>query len=240
MLDSIHRTFSYSTKVLNDDNTGIPDKGTCKNSDNSLAKAFLDSTETVQKRSCSICGPTSAMLNTSCDQPAEESSCNGLKENSLAIVLAQTTEAALSANIQSVSGLPELKPGWPLLHRKILSDRQSPGRSLVRHISVVQWAMQLPSRKLAFAEDHVHKQTGPDPGQYQSLALDSESGAIVPVNADIGTASSPDHNSRRIPKELEGLHEKYSSTCRLFKYQELLSATSNFLPGMFHRSIVVF
>ncbi|KAB1203137.1 Receptor-like cytosolic serine/threonine-protein kinase RBK2 [Morella rubra] len=41
---------------------------------------------------------------------------------------------------------------------------------------------------------------------------------------------SPEHSPRRLPEELEGLHEKYSSTCRLFKYRELVSATSNFLP----------
>ncbi|NP_001238713.1 protein kinase family protein [Glycine max] len=57
-----------------------------------------------------------------------------------------------------------------------------------------------------------------------------KSGALVPVDAEIGTAPSTEHNSRSIPKELEGLHEKYSSTCRLFKYQELVLATSNFLP----------
>lgn len=221
--------------MLNDDNTGIHEKGTGKTSDNSLAKVFLDTTETIEKKSCSICGPTtSALPNTSCDHSARESSSDVVKENSLAIVLAKTSDSALvsSSNILSVRELPELKPGWPLLHRTVTSDQRSPKRSLVRQISVVQWAMQLPSRNLSYAADS-------DPGQYQSLALDGESGAIVPVDAEIGTASSPDHNARIIPKELEGLHDKYSSTCRLFQYQELLSATSNFLPGMFHRLVVL-
>lgn len=62
------------------------------------------------------------------------------------------------------------------------------------------------------------------------MGLDSKSGALVPVDAEIGTASSPERDLKRIPKELEGLHDKYSSSCRLFKYQELVSATSNFLP----------
>ncbi|TQE06834.1 hypothetical protein C1H46_007551 [Malus baccata] len=40
---------------------------------------------------------------------------------------------------------------------------------------------------------------------------------------------SPDYNLKVLPKELEGLHEKYSATCRLFTYQELQSATAYFL-----------
>ncbi|KAI4307226.1 hypothetical protein L6164_030436 [Bauhinia variegata] len=227
LIASIQRTFSKSSKVLNDDNTGSHEKGSGQNSDHSLAKIFLDSTETFQKKSCSICAPTSGLSTTSCNQCAEESPGDGDDENPLAIVPVQNAEAASSTTTLSVRELPELKPGWPLLHRTILSDRQSTGRSLVREISVVQWAMRLPSRNV----DRDHKQSNCDQGQGQSLGLDSESGAIVPVDIEIGTASSsPDHNSRSIPKELEGLHERYSSTCRMFKYQELALATSNFLP----------
>ncbi|KAI9113358.1 hypothetical protein K1719_015883 [Acacia pycnantha] len=230
LLASIRRTFSSSSKVLNDDNTGILDKGTSKTSDNSLAKAFIDSTETVQKRSCSLCGPAYALPDSTCNQAAEESSGGSGKEYSMSIVLAQTTKAASSASVLPARKSPELKPGWPLLHRTISSGRQSPVGSLVRQISVVQWAMQLPSRNFWHAGDHVHRPASSVPDHHQSLALDSESGAIVPLNAQIGIASSPDHDSRKIPKELEGLPEKYSSTCRLFQYQELFLATSNFSP----------
>ncbi|KAI4337864.1 hypothetical protein L6164_016233 [Bauhinia variegata] len=228
LLASVHRTFNKSSKVLNDDNAGSHGKDSCQNSAHSLAKIFLDSTETLQKKSCSVCAPTSSLPNTSCDQSAEESSGDDDNENPLAIVAVHNAEAAPSTTTLSVGELPQLKPGWPLLHRTILSDRKSAERSLVRKISVVQWAMRLPSRNLSY---HDHKQSNCDQGQGQSLGLDSESGAIVPVDAERGSASSsPDHNSRSIPKELEGLHERYSSTCRLFKYQELALATSNFLP----------
>ena len=98
---------------------------------------------------------------------------------------------------------------------------------------MVQWAMQLPSRDLSYAAHQDHKTNNCGPNKDQFLALDSKSGALVPVDAEIGTAPSTEHNSRSIPKELEGLHEKYSSTCRLFKYQELVLATSNFLPGVY-------
>ncbi|KAK7311509.1 hypothetical protein RJT34_09705 [Clitoria ternatea] len=222
LLGSIHWTISKSTKVRSDENSvDSSEKKTGQISDHSLAKFFLDSAETVRKENCSICGTTMVLPDTSCDQPAERSSGDDARENSLAIVPVQTT----------VAEQPELKPGWPLLHRSILSEKQSSDGSLLHHqISVVQWAMRLPCRNLSYAVDHDKKPKVRDLGQDKPEALDSESGALVPVEAEIGTISSPESNSRNFPKELEGLHEKYSSTCRLFEYQELVSATSNFLP----------
>ncbi|KAK7410633.1 hypothetical protein VNO78_01577 [Psophocarpus tetragonolobus] len=223
LIGSIHWTLSKSTKVQSDDNSGTnPDeKKTRHISDHSLAKFFLESTETVKKPSCSICGTTLTLPDPSCYQSAEGVSGGDNRENSLAIVPVQPT----------VTAKLELKPGWPLLHRRILLERQSSDRSLMHpQISVVQWAMRLPSRNLSYAVDLEEKPKICDPSQDQPMALDSESGALVPLDAEIGIASSPEHNSRNIPKELEGLHEKYSSTCRLFEYQELVLATSNFLP----------
>lgn len=239
MLGSIHRTLNKSSKVLNDESAGLHDKGSCQISDHSLAKFFLDSTELIGKKSCSICGSTPALPNSSCLQTAEESSTDGGNENSLAIVPLQTTGAVSSTTTLHGRKLPELKPGWPLLHRAILSDTNSTGRSLLCQISVVQWAMRLPCRNLSYPADHDLKTNNRDQYQDQCLALDSKSGALVPVDAKIGRASSPERNSRSLAKELEGLHEKYSSTCRLFKYQELVSATSNFSPGLYFFLVLI-
>jgi len=225
LLGSIQLTLSKNTKVLNADT----DEGTRRISDHSLAKVLLDSTENVRHQSCSICG---ALQDTSCHQSAEEpsegsevSSGDGGNENSLAIVPVQTTDAEQL----------ELKPGWPLLRQKILPDRQLPDKLFTRdQISVVQWAMRLPRRNLSYHVDNDKQLSICDKAQGQSVALDSESGALIPVDSEIGkTYSSPECNLKSIPKELEGLHEKYSSTCILFEYQELVSATSNFLPGLF-------
>lgn len=228
LLGSIHWTLSKSTKVLNDDSTeNDAVEGTGRISDHSLAKILLDSTEIVRNHSCSVCGSSMELPDISCHQSEEGSSDVLGDRNSLAIVPVHTTDA----------GQIELKPGWPLLHRRILSETQYPDRSLMRcQISVVQWAMRLPCRNLSYGVDHDKKPSICDQGrdQDQGAALDSESGALVLVSSEIGTTSSPECNSRSIPKELEGLHEKYSSTCRLFEYQELVSATSNFLPGLFH------
>ncbi|KAG5019102.1 hypothetical protein JHK87_014957 [Glycine soja] len=226
LLGSIHWTLGKNRKVLSDDSSGMDadEKKTGPISDHSLAKFFLESKETVRNPSCSICGTTLALPDPSFYQSAEGVSGDEGRENSLAMVPVQPTVAAKT----------ELKPGWPLLDGRILSDRQSAGRSLFHlQISVVQWAMRLPSRNLSYAVDRDEKSKICDQGQDQPAALDSESGALVLVDAELGTASSPENNSGNIPKELEGLHEKYSSTCRLFEYQELVSATSNFLHGLF-------
>ncbi|OIW04513.1 hypothetical protein TanjilG_13895 [Lupinus angustifolius] len=220
LLDSIHRRLSKSAKVLNDEGNGQIF------SDHSLAKIFLDSTE---NKSCSICGPTSAP-DSSCLENAEDSSTDGDNQNSLAIVPVQTNDSVSRARTLHCRELPELKPGWPLLHRTILNRRHSTERSLLHQISVVQWAMQLPCRNLSYSTDQDLKTNNYDGSQDQSLALDSKTGALVPVDTKIGTAFSPERNSRSIPKELEGLHDRYASSCRLFEYQELVSATSNFLP----------
>lgn len=168
--------------------------------------------EVIGKKSYYVCGSDSAL--------AQESSASV----DLAIVPGKSTTTLHSRQVA------DMKPGWPLLHR------QCTQRSTFRQISVVQWAMQLPSRNLSYAAHHNQKTSNGD----HFLGLDSKSGAIVPVDAEIGAASSPERGSgRSIPKELEGLHEKYSSTCRLFEYQELISATSNFLPGMYFLSLPV-
>lgn len=48
------------------------------------------------------------------------------------------------------------------------------------------------------------------------------------------------HNEGPIPKELLDLQEKYSSSCTLYSFQELASATSNFAPGLFSSLCLTF
>ncbi|BAT82155.1 hypothetical protein VIGAN_03212100 [Vigna angularis var. angularis] len=216
-LSSIHRTLGNTSKVLDDDGSGMQGKGSGQFSDHSLAKAFLESKEFIEKKSCSVCSSNPALFGLYCNHSEEESCGDACDENPLAIVSVQTNDS-------------NSKPGWPLLHRTIVSDRKCSERSMFRQISVVQWAMQLPSRNLSYAAHLDQRANNCGQNKDQFLGLDSKSGALVPVDAELGTASVPEHNPRSIPKELEGLHERYSSSCRLFKYQELVFATSNFLP----------
>ncbi|GFY85570.1 kinase with adenine nucleotide alpha hydrolases-like domain-containing protein [Actinidia rufa] len=189
-------------------------------------KRLLNTRESATKKKCSICSPGSVLPENSCVQSTNApNDCD--KDNSKALVPVRKLEAASSSVFPLlVSELPELRPGWPLLHRAILPDWQASETPSAQQISVVQWAMQLPTRNCLPSADS--KQSTCREGENQSSEPDRESGAIVPVGAE--TSSSPSFSSRGLPEELEGLHEKYLDSCRLFKYQELLQATSNFKP----------
>ncbi|KAJ0026406.1 hypothetical protein Pint_08089 [Pistacia integerrima] len=247
LLDVIHRSISLTmnaggpknSKVVNDDapnvaHKSVNDLGSMLNLERALAKAGSDCLDSARKQNCSICGPAGVFPDDSCNPCEEESSRNGDggrgEGDSLAIVPVQKVESPSTSITLLIRELPEARPGWPLLRRTVLTERQAPDRSSLRKISVVQWALRLPSRQPSLITDSDLKQSSCAQGNIESSSLDGESGAIVPVgNEIVRTSSSPDKNSTKLPNELEGLHEKYSATCRLFKYQELLSATSNFL-----------
>ncbi|KAF4346152.1 hypothetical protein F8388_019264 [Cannabis sativa] len=182
---------------------------------------------TVEKKSCTICTPISSLSPKSFDQTTKERE----KDESLALVQVHKAEPAENSISLVIRELPEARPGWPLLRCTTLPDRSEPEKIMVRQISVVQWAMQLPTRQISS-----NGEFGPSEDQ-SSSNLNSESGAIVPVDSETTTTKSSPSTKTLPRRELEGLHEKYSSTCRLFKYQELLSATSNFLPGKVLKTI---
>ncbi|XP_038990638.1 probable receptor-like serine/threonine-protein kinase At5g57670 [Hibiscus syriacus] len=243
LLNVLQRTITLkkNSKVLSE---GITNAVTKMNSDESkdrrfhqaLLKANSGNAESDGKQNCFVCGSGNKfLLRNSCHQSANESSCGDDAndgEKSLAIVPVQNTEAASCSISMLINQLPEIRPGWPLLRRVVLSDRQqqAPDRFSLRQISVVQWLMQLPSRPTLSITNSYQKQEGCEQIEFKSYNFDGKSGAIVPVGKENAIAPlSPDDNSINLPKELEGLHDKYSATCRLFKYKELVSATSNFL-----------
>ncbi|BFG18987.1 hypothetical protein CerSpe_052610 [Prunus speciosa] len=238
LLTAFHRSLHKSSKVLNEGGDSVALKDTygpvdCQKLEQGFAKLFLESSETVAKQKCSICPRPS--VDNSCHQSAVESSADDGEDRSMAIVPVQKEEEAAASSISMlIRELPEARPGWPLLRRAVLPDQQISERSLVRKISVVQWAMQLPSRQPSATYNFDDRKSSCDPGEDQPFCLNGESGAIVAVGSEAVTAPpSPDHSSKGLPKELEGLHEKYSATCRLFTYQELQSATSYFLAENF-------
>ncbi|KAK8600829.1 hypothetical protein V6N13_059424 [Hibiscus sabdariffa] len=243
LLNVLHRTrtLNKNSKVLSE---GIADAETKMNPDESKDKRFHQAllktssgnVESDGKQNCSVCGSGNMfLLHNSFHQSANKSSCGDDAndgEKSLAIVPMQKVDAASSSISMLIKQLPEIRPGWPLLRRAILSDRQQqvPDRSSLRQMSVVHWLMRLPSRRTLSITNSDQKQEGCDQIEFKSSNFNGESGAIVPVGKENAIAQlSPDENSINLPKELQGLHEKYSATCRLFKYQELVSATSNFL-----------
>lgn len=219
LLNALQRSFSKNIRVLNDGKPVIPMLAW---NDDSYGKSA------TFERKCSVCSYSVGPDN-SCEEPVDD---DDDRKNSMAIVPVQKIEGASSSISLLLRELPEVKPGWPLLRRAIMSNGSSSFNSQVRQMSVVQWAMRLPSRYFTLSiEDSPRKDEDSD-HDHDHDQLDGETGAMVPVgNETVFVPCSPSRLSRSIPEELEGLHEKYSATCRLFQFKELESATSNFQPG---------
>ncbi|KAL3537628.1 hypothetical protein ACH5RR_000994 [Cinchona calisaya] len=152
------------------------------------------------------------------DSSPQLSSFNsGEVDNSMALMPVQTQE------------VPESKDRWALLRKAFVQNPRASQKASVKKSSVMHWILKLPSWQSFAAISPDHELNVSDKDKSHSSDLDEEKGATVPFGAD--NASIP-HSSASsleiIPKELSHLSEKYSSICRLFSYQELLSATSNF------------
>jgi len=196
-----------------------------------LIKTGSSCAESFLKHECSNYSTDSVFLEKSCIPSTEGSTGDDDVDNSRAIVPVEKAEAAAGSITLLIRELPELRPGWPLLRRATLSDHKASDHHSAKQISVVKWAMQLPGRHYLLGADS--KQSTCNEKGNQTSELDGESGAIVPIGPETVFASSyPSGSSRGLPEELEGLHEKYSATCRLFNYEELLQATSDFMPGL--------
>ncbi|XP_042514532.1 serine/threonine-protein kinase PAK 6-like [Macadamia integrifolia] len=225
----IHRSLSKhhnSRLIKNAPAVAVPNQETRRGSESHCLESLL-------RQNCSVCKQGTDSQDTNYSQRTEDSNGDENEDNSLALALALVPVQTLEGSSGSISLLiperPELRPGWPLLRRMFWPNGHSEERSPGKQLSVVQWAMRLPSRFSVAVYPDSNQINSNQQGEACDSKLDGESGAIVPVGRDaISPPSSPNHGSKNIPKELEGLHEKYSSTCRLFGYQELVSATSNF------------
>ncbi|CAH9127132.1 unnamed protein product [Cuscuta epithymum] len=103
-----------------------------------------------------------------------------------------------------IVNVSESRPGWTFLRRVFFQNHKESGNPSPNKFSVVQWVLRLRGHS--------------DERQFM---LNEISEAAVPAQV---------HTSSIVHQELAGLSAKYSSTCRLFGYQELVSATSNFMP----------
>ncbi|XP_019175291.1 PREDICTED: probable receptor-like serine/threonine-protein kinase At5g57670 [Ipomoea nil] len=230
LLSAIQRTLSKNSKVLNG-NGGTNDQSAHETLGEALLKSGNVCAENAAlKQNCSICSPDylpdSSCTQSSTDEPSRDSN----DESSMALVPVEKLEPASTSISQLIKELPEVRPGWPLLRRAVFSNRQATDGSSVQQISVVQWALRLPSRHPLSVEDLDKKLVGVSFGDDKNNAfkLDGESGAIVPFsNENISHPSSPE-KSGSVSEELVCLHEKYAATCRFFKYEELVSATLDF------------
>ena len=195
---------------------------------------------TTLKKNCSSCSPDAVLLDNCGTQSAEELTGGGGGDdgevNLLAMVPYQSAEVVgSSSSVVILDEPPELKSGWSILRRVFLPNtpNQQYVEKSVKKTSVFQWVLRLPSWHSSAVVYPDQKQSNLDKDDERCSSLDGETGAIVPFESSAVCPLSPCNGLGNLHKELLGLHEKYSSTCRLFNYQELLLATSNFKPGSF-------
>uniref|UniRef100_A0A1J3GB74 Proline-rich receptor-like protein kinase PERK13 n=1 Tax=Noccaea caerulescens TaxID=107243 RepID=A0A1J3GB74_NOCCA len=141
-------------------------------------------------------------------------------DNSLALVPVQTNE--------NDSGSLESGPGWQFL-RGLYTKRNSWTKVSAKK-AVLQWVSRLRGRHSAAVIYLDRKRSDSGCDEDCSSSIDGEDVVSISRSGSELMQSPLSHcvGSNNIPEELEGLHEKYSSTCRLFTYEELLSITSNF------------
>lgn len=205
--------------------------------DQSGGQNLQQALEAARLENCSVCGSDSLSLHDTItpgklsgasdfDRSEDDDDDDDECHEAMEIVPVKGAEEDSGGSITMlVRKLPESRPGWPLLRRAVSSLGQSvtPHRPSSKQIPVVQWALKLPPRNA--------EQIGYDSSEDKLSSLN----AIVPfgINSITKKSSCPDNSPRKLPEELEGLYEKFSSTCRFFKYKELVSVTSDFSSGLF-------
>ncbi|CAL4936991.1 unnamed protein product [Urochloa decumbens] len=112
------------------------------------------------------------------------------------------------------------------LRRRIFSHHRSSSFEWAK-VSMVQWAMRLPSRYTSVHPDSKLLKSDASP----RLNCDSETESTSAVEPE-SMFSFAFYDVAWPPSELESLREKYSSVCRLFSYEELKLATANYSPDM--------
>uniref|UniRef100_A0A7N0TYM6 Protein kinase domain-containing protein n=1 Tax=Kalanchoe fedtschenkoi TaxID=63787 RepID=A0A7N0TYM6_KALFE len=115
------------------------------------------------------------------------------------------------------------KSGWSFIRKMFVLDWPSHPKSKSKKLPGVQWALRVPNQ---------HSSAAIYPDQNKNRPCNYRGNhTTMPAGIDARLASfSPHHDSTNHPKELECLPGKYSSMCRLFSLQELLLATSGFVP----------
>ncbi|KAF2559126.1 hypothetical protein F2Q68_00013825 [Brassica cretica] len=220
----------HQSKVNNSEEGGEEEEAEeDRSSGHSLRQALVSSC----LRNRSVCGNVSG---SSCYDVDQEENADDF-DKSMASEPGKAPEDLTRFINLLVKEIPEFRPGWPLLCRVPSSDVlvNVPRSSLYRKIPVAQWVLKLPSRTNSAVGSSDTKQIGFDFSESEDdnnklSSLNAEGPAIVPDGNDsVIVKCSPDNS----PEELEGLHERVSTSCQSFKYNELVSVTSNFCPDNF-------
>lgn len=161
------------------------------------------------------------------------------RDHSLAIVPVKKSKAPWRSLSKLFMDRAEARLSWPLFHRSSFSDKETARLEARPQLSVVQWAMRLPSRCTAVVAAQGGRETIKSGAEVSSEQKpDEENMPTVPIIAatdDFSSSPSIAGNEEgKVPEELKFLKEKYASVCRLFSYEELVRMTGNFSPGQCH------
>ncbi|KAL4294917.1 hypothetical protein HN51_045762 [Arachis hypogaea] len=155
------------------------------------------------------------------------------KDNSLALVPIQKVDDAPSPCYSIVvRGSNQSKPGWSFL-RHVFHPRKHTSKSSLKSSIIFQRPLRHPSWHFSAVVHPDQKQASTTENNDQSsYALDGESGAIVPFgsSATFPIPSLCGDLSSVSLELLEGLREKYLSSCISYSLQHLASATASFSP----------
>ncbi|KAL2347214.1 hypothetical protein Fmac_001214 [Flemingia macrophylla] len=167
----------------------------------------------------------------------EQGLCDDVeKENPLALVpfkkLDEDEDEDHDASCYSVvASNSKRRPGWSLL-RHVFHPRRHTHKSSTKDTFAFQRALRQHNFHSSAVVHPDQKQI--TIGQVDDSPLDGVSGAIVPFgSATIFASLTLCSDLSSLPEELLELQEKYSSSCRFYSLQELVSATSNFAPENF-------
>ncbi|KAH0892541.1 hypothetical protein HID58_054970 [Brassica napus] len=135
-------------------------------------------------------------------------------DNSLALVPVQTNETDSEQGWHFFRGLYGKRSSWT----KVSAKR-----------AVLQWVSRLRGRNSEAVAYLDRKRSDSGCDEDCSSSVDGEDVSVSRSGSEhMLSPLSPCLGSDNVPEELQGLHEKYSSTCRLFTYEEVVSITSNF------------
>lgn len=150
------------------------------------------------------------------------------KENPLALVPFKKLDEDDAPCYSVVASNSKRRPGWSLL-RHVFHPRKHTHthKHCMKNTFVFQRALRQPTFHSSAVVHPDQKQITIE--QIDDSPLDGVSGAIVPFgSASVFASPSLCSDLSSLPEELLVLQEKYSSSCRLYSLQELVSATSNF------------
>lgn len=173
---------------------------------------------------CESCESDSVLLDNSGTQLTDELPVDGNEDDSLTLVPFQRLNSIKTQNSHC------FKPGWSILRWTLLRRQQHKEKSDEKTSVMGQVSKPLSSHTSAVVyPDQKHINSSQD-GADSSMP-DGISGATVSLGSnEICPLPTPNHGMESLPEEFLDLCKKYSSNCRLFSYEELLLATSNFLP----------